>query len=177
VTARLVFLATTAALLAAGPSFAQDPPDAGTQPDAGDIPDAGNPLDAGTAPDAGDVADTAQPASVSCTERLPDGATRPKLTEVLYGRGLSGHAATLVITIVHGKGEIVMPGGFRVDHGTESYQIPMEVQVPPPRSNKPRRPQRRKSPCRSYRCPKNRAGTTWCSRRYRSPLHAQAAKR
>jgi hypothetical protein len=41
---------------------------------------------------------------------------------LLNSRGLSGHKATLEITIVHGKGEIVMPGGFHVDRGSDAYK-------------------------------------------------------
>ncbi len=96
----LVFLAAiTAASLASGLAVAQDPPDAGQA-----LPDAG------------------ERTWASCVERVPDGATRPKLTELLYSRGTSGHAATLEITVKHGKGEIVMPGGFRVDRGSDAYK-------------------------------------------------------
>lgn len=105
-----------AASLVAGLSLAQDPPDAGALPDAGLVPDTKVPLAPGDIPDAG------QSTWASCVERIPDGATRPKMTEVLNGRGLSGHAATLVITIVHGKGEIVMPGGFHVERGSDAYK-------------------------------------------------------
>jgi hypothetical protein len=107
VNARLVFLATAVtAFLVAGLSWGQD------LLDAGDVQDAGSLADAGEAPRTW----------VSCVERVPDGATRPKLTDLLNGRGISGHVATLEITIVHGKGEIVMPGGFRVDRGTDAYK-------------------------------------------------------
>ncbi|HRI71695.1 MAG TPA: hypothetical protein PK156_46000, partial [Polyangium sp.] len=102
--------------LVAGLSWAQDPPDAGSVVDAGTVPDTNVPPPPQTAPDGG--------ASIwaSCVERVPDGVTRPKMTEVLNGRGLSGHAATLEITIVHGKGEIVMPGGFHVERGSDAYK-------------------------------------------------------
>ncbi len=108
---RLIFLGFVAASsLMVGLSLAQDPPDAGTVPDTQALPNAG------------DVPDAGQSTWASCVERVPDGATRPKLTEVLNGRGLSGHAATLEITIVHGKGEIVMPGGFHVERGSDAYK-------------------------------------------------------
>ncbi|MBK9259018.1 MAG: hypothetical protein IPM54_04210 [Polyangiaceae bacterium] len=116
------FLAAATASFVVRPSIAQDVPDAASAVDADSVLDAGDALDAGPALDAGNAPATSQPAPASCTERIPDGATRPKMTEVLHGRGFSGHAATLVLTIVHGKGEIVMPGGFRVDRGTEAYR-------------------------------------------------------
>lgn len=100
--------------LGAGLSWAQEPADAGV--DAATVPDTRVPL----APV--DLADAGVSTWASCVERVPDGATRPKMTEVLYGRGLSGHAATLEITIVHGKGEIVMPGGFHVERGSDAYK-------------------------------------------------------
>jgi hypothetical protein len=58
----------------------------------------------------------------SCVERVPAGASRPKITEVFPERGTSGWAAPLEITIVHGKGETVMPGGFHAAHGTDAYK-------------------------------------------------------
>jgi hypothetical protein len=111
-----------------GLSWAQDPQDAGTNSDAADAPDATIADDAGAVVDAAgppvvlEPIDAGQTIWASCAERLPDGATRPKMTEVLNGRGLSGHAATLEITIVHGKGEVVMPGGFQVERGSDAYK-------------------------------------------------------
>ncbi|MDI3282693.1 hypothetical protein [Polyangium sp. 15x6] len=58
----------------------------------------------------------------SCVERVPDGASRPKITETFPERGTSGWAAPLEITVVHGKGETVMPGGFRVERGSDQYK-------------------------------------------------------
>jgi hypothetical protein len=114
---RFVSLAFVAASsLMVGLSWAQDPPDAGVTVDAGAVPDTNVPPPPVELPDAG------QSTWASCVERVPDGAIRPKLTESLNGRGLSGHAVTLEITIVHGKGEIVMPGGFHVDRGSDAYK-------------------------------------------------------
>ncbi|MRG95314.1 hypothetical protein [Polyangium spumosum] len=58
----------------------------------------------------------------SCVERVPEGASRPKITETFPERGTSGWAAPLEITVVHGKGETVMPGGFRVERASDSYK-------------------------------------------------------
>jgi len=53
------------------------------------------------------------PASGTCEERVPAGKDRPKLTEKAPTRGTSGHALTLSLTVEHGKGETVLPGGFQ----------------------------------------------------------------
>jgi hypothetical protein len=59
-----------------------------------------------TAADAGSV-------SVNgCTEIVPQGSIRPEMTDVLPDRGRSGYAATLVVTVKHGKGESVLPSGL-----------------------------------------------------------------
>ncbi|HEX5099391.1 MAG TPA: hypothetical protein VFV94_07810 [Polyangiaceae bacterium] len=51
--------------------------------------------------------------SGTCREHIPEGKTRPKLTESAPARGQSGHALTLALTLEHGKGETVLPGGFQ----------------------------------------------------------------
>jgi len=71
--------------------------------------------DAG-APDAGaHVSVTA-----TCGERWPEGKSRPKLEETFPDKGKSGYAATLRVVVEHGKGETVMPNGFRVQLDTEA---------------------------------------------------------
>jgi hypothetical protein len=55
----------------------------------------------------------------SCTERIPEGATRPTLEVKFPARGLSGHAAPLTVVVTHGVGETVMPGGVRIDRGSD----------------------------------------------------------
>lgn len=105
-----------APMLMVGLSLAQDPLDAGTLPDASAI------VNPPLSPQTTEIPDAGQTTWASCVERVPDGATRPKVTELLNSRGLSGHKATLEITIVHGKGEIVMPGGFHVDRGSDAYK-------------------------------------------------------
>jgi hypothetical protein len=47
-----------------------------------------------------------------CVESVPKGAQRPFITESFPVRGTSGWAATLSITIVHGRGERVLPAGL-----------------------------------------------------------------
>ncbi|MCA9597987.1 MAG: hypothetical protein KC776_31965 [Myxococcales bacterium] len=67
----------------------------------------------GGAPDAG-------PGNVehpSCVEHLPSGKNRPKMTEKFPDHALSGHAVPLVVEVEHGKGETVLPHGFRLHEG------------------------------------------------------------
>lgn len=55
-----------------------------------------------------------------CTEIIPQGALRPDLTDVLPDRGRSGYAATLVVTVRHGKGESVLPSGLSLQAHSEA---------------------------------------------------------
>lgn len=50
----------------------------------------------------------------SCVERIPSGKDRPHFTEKVARRALSGHALTLEVVVEHGKGETVLPTGFRL---------------------------------------------------------------
>jgi hypothetical protein len=65
-------------------------------------------------PDAGPIADAGAPAeSVNgCVESIPSGGQRPTVTDTFPERGFSGYAATLRVTIEHGKGETVLPNGL-----------------------------------------------------------------
>jgi hypothetical protein len=55
---------------------------------------------------------TPSPAA-GCVERIPTGKARPAMSEGFPSRGLSGHALPLVLTLVHGPAETVLPTGFR----------------------------------------------------------------
>lgn len=55
----------------------------------------------------------------SCTERIPEGKARPKLSEKFAPNAISGHAHPLEIIVEHGPGETVLPTGFRLDPGSE----------------------------------------------------------
>jgi hypothetical protein len=50
----------------------------------------------------------------SCVERIPSGKGRPKFSEKIAARAISGHALTLEVVVEHGKGETVLPTGFRL---------------------------------------------------------------
>jgi hypothetical protein len=55
----------------------------------------------------------------TCVEHLPAGKPRPQLHETFPARGLAGYALTLEVVIDHGKGETVLPDGFRAGLGSE----------------------------------------------------------
>ena len=58
----------------------------------------------------------------SCAEYLPKGATRPQLEAQLPKRGMSGYAVPLTVVVTHGRGETVMPGGFRIQRGSDAMR-------------------------------------------------------
>jgi hypothetical protein len=61
-----------------------------------------------------------EPSWPSCAEHVPSGAARPKMQESFPARALSGYASALEVTIEHGKGEKVLPEGFRVQSGSDA---------------------------------------------------------
>lgn len=61
----------------------------------------------------------ASPTSVTCSEHLPSGKERPLVAETFPERGLSGHAAPLVLKVTHGKGERVLDDSFDFQAGSE----------------------------------------------------------
>lgn len=56
----------------------------------------------------------------TCREHVPSGKDRPKLTEQVPARATSGHAFSLVLTLEHGKGETVLPGGLQLQGAADS---------------------------------------------------------
>lgn len=73
--------------------------------------DAGGP-DAGTDAAGGSIS--------GCVESIPKGATRPDISQTFPTRGASGWAATLLVTVHHGRGERVLPAGLEVSAATEA---------------------------------------------------------
>jgi hypothetical protein len=55
-----------------------------------------------------------------CVESIPQGAQRPILIDHFPLRGYSGYAATLVVTVEHGKGESVLPRGIELQSESEA---------------------------------------------------------
>ena len=62
-------------------------------------------------------------ATYGCVESLPKGAQRPILVDVFPLRGTSGWAATLSVTIRHGKGERVLPSGLDLSSAVEAKKV------------------------------------------------------
>ncbi len=130
---------------AAAPSFQPRAPAASAAPGASasaGIGDAGVPADAG---DAGAGVRGGQAGSINgkgatpqqlqdiakqaaeipggtCSEHVPEGKTRPKMTQRIAARGLSGYAVTLEVEVEHGKGEKLFPSGFRLDRTSEEAE-------------------------------------------------------
>ncbi len=79
----------------------------------------GRAADAGAAPSGGATTDAAPSrdagarGSPTCTERVPEGKERPRVTESIAPRATSGHASWLEVVVEHGRAETVLPGGFR----------------------------------------------------------------
>src|SRR5262249_6384614 len=57
--------------------------------------------------------DPKKPPPVSCTEHVPQGASKPTLAEAFPAKGFAGYAWNLEVIVTHGKGETVIPEGFR----------------------------------------------------------------
>lgn len=62
------------------------------------------------------------PPSGTCVERIPQGKARPKLSEKIAERGISGHAHLLELVLEHGSGETVLPAGFQLETGSDDYK-------------------------------------------------------
>jgi len=60
--------------------------------------------------------------SEGCVEHIPEGKLRPKVTEQFPSKGKSGFTAWLEVTVEHGKGENVLPGGFQAQHGSDEIK-------------------------------------------------------
>lgn len=58
----------------------------------------------------------------SCVEYVPEGAIRPKVEAHFPPNGLSGYALELVVVVTHGRGETVLPAGFRIDRGSDAMR-------------------------------------------------------
>lgn len=55
-----------------------------------------------------------------CVESIPKGAERPGIIDVFPERGTSGWAATLKVTVTHGKGERVLPSGLDLSSAADA---------------------------------------------------------
>lgn len=115
---RAALLLVVPALLVA-PTLAAGPPDAGTGTDAdAGVIDAGD-ANASASADAG-AGDAGADTAATCLEHVPAGATRPAMREDLPVRGTSGYAVELRVVLTHGKGETVLPDGFRFQASSDA---------------------------------------------------------
>lgn len=73
------------------------------------------------APSAPAASGSAQAGEVNgCVESVPKGGQRPGVSETLPPRGTSGWAVTLSITVMHGRGERVLPAGLDLSSAVEA---------------------------------------------------------
>lgn len=68
------------------------------------------------------VADDTDESPATCKETFPAGAERPKVTESFPDRGKSGWALVLDVTVVHGKGESILPSGLQTETSHEAMK-------------------------------------------------------
>lgn len=85
---------------------------------------------AGAADPAGAGAGRASPSDAGvgdstygCVESVPKGAQRPSVADAFPHRGTSGWAATLSVTVRHGKGEKVLPSGLDLSGAVEAKKV------------------------------------------------------
>jgi hypothetical protein len=62
-----------------------------------------------------------------CVESVPKGAKAPVLVDSFPARGTSGWAATLSVTVKHGKGERVLPSGLDLSSAVEAKKLLKEA--------------------------------------------------
>ncbi|MSP23920.1 MAG: hypothetical protein EXR75_01905 [Myxococcales bacterium] len=75
----------------------------------------------------------------SCAEYIPDGAARPGLESELADRAMSGHETRFKVIVTHGRGERVLPAGFRVERGSDAMRAieAAGFRVPDPKGGSP----------------------------------------
>jgi hypothetical protein len=62
-----------------------------------------------------------------CVESIPSGAQRPTILDSFPERGFSGYAATLKVTVEHGKGETVLPNGLSLQSAGDAAKALKEA--------------------------------------------------
>lgn len=74
------------------------------------------------------VADASAPeGTYGCVEQIPRGAQKPIILDSFPTRGTSGWAATLSVTVRHGKGEKVLPSGLDLSRAIEAKKLLKEA--------------------------------------------------
>jgi len=74
-----------------------------------------------------------------CREQIPEGQERPKLTETMAPRVLAGHVIYLQVDVAHDRGQIVMPGGARIQTGGSDSALLRDAGFVLPEPNGPAR--------------------------------------
>lgn len=74
------------------------------------------------APSASASSAPSERAWASCVEYVPEGAVRPKVEAHFPPNGDSGHELRLVVVVTHGKGETVLPAGFRIERASDAMR-------------------------------------------------------
>jgi hypothetical protein len=87
-----------------------------SSPAGAEAPDAGAPADEAGAP-------AEQESVAGCVERLPQGTLKPEIVDTFPERGRSGYAATLSVTVEHGKGESVLPRGLELQTAGDASRV------------------------------------------------------
>ncbi len=118
--APLLALVTLPALAAGPTPPARDAGAGAIDAGAADPVEADAGVDLATPADAGSV-------WVSCLEKIPPGVSRPSMAESFPARGMSGYAANLEVTITHGGGETVFPGGVKLGSDEAAAKALKEV--------------------------------------------------
>src|SRR5690606_3154999 len=89
----------------------------------GSLPSASPPaVPSAAAPSALGVAPSVAGPVGPCQEHLPEGKERPQATETFPDKALSGHAVWLVVSVTHGEGERVLPGGLKLQGDSDLHK-------------------------------------------------------
>lgn len=81
-----------------------------------------------------------EPVWSTCRESVPPGKTPPALTEEFPAQVPAGHAATLKVTLTHGKGERVLADAFELQRDSEGAKALRQSGFEFPAASSPARP-------------------------------------
>jgi hypothetical protein len=73
------------------------------------------------------ASDAGTDSAYGCVESVPKGAKAPVLIDTFPAKGTSGWAATLSVTVKHGKGERVLPSGLDLSSAVEAKKVLKEA--------------------------------------------------
>lgn len=84
------------------------------------------------------------PTGATCVANVPEGKEPPKLVETFPARGKSGHRAVLMVEVVHGPGERVLPSALDVDTDSPAFRALRSEGFRFPSAQGPSRPELRR---------------------------------